>query len=568
VASAWLHVTAHGIYEAFINGTRVGDEELRPGFTAYRRRLQVQTYDVTGLVTEGVNVLGALVSDGWWRGQHGFLRQVDSYGPATGFLAELRVTLRGGGTVVAGTGPAWRSAPSHVLAADLMAGEVHDLRRRRPGWSSPGADRSGWDPVRVAWHGYEQLCPTAGPPVRRIQELPAISVTELAPGRHVADFGQNSNGWVRLRRLGPAGTRLTITYGECLDAAGDVTQDNVKDSPVAPARAGLPFQTDVVVSAGDGSEFEPRHSTKGFRYARIEGHPGPLAPADVTSIVVHTDLRRTGAFECSDERVNRLHQVAEWSFRGNACEIPTDCPTRERSGWTGDWQIYVPTAAYLYDVTDFSAKWLADLAADQRETGAVTSIVPDPAPDAPIAAALSGSAGWGMPPSTSRGRSTRPPATRRYSPASTSPCGGGWTSPPPVRHPTDTQPGSKRARTRHRTRPTCGTPAGTSVNGSSPAPTRSAPDGSSRRPTTARSPPLTCTGPPPSSAPSRPSSATTPPPPSTPRWPAASLMPGAVSSPATTAWSGPPPRPTSSGRWPSASSPARGARPPHSSWPG
>jgi alpha-L-rhamnosidase len=395
VASAWLLATAHGVYEAFVNGTRVGDEELRPGFTAYRKRLQVQCYDVTGLVTEGVNVVGALVSDGWWRGQHGFLRLTDAYGPTTGFLAELHVALRDGGTIVVGTGPSWRSAPSHVLAADLIAGEVHDLRRRLPGWAEPGTDRSGWDPVRVAWHGYDELCPTVGPPCRHVGELPAVSVTELAPGRHVADFGQNSNGWVRLRRLGPAGTRLTITYGECLDPAGDVTQDGVKDTPLAPGRPGLPFQTDVVISAGVGSVFEPRHSTKGFRYARIEGYPGSLTSADITSIVVHTDLRRTGAFECSDERVNQLHQVADWSFRGNACEIPTDCPTRERSGWTGDWQIYVPTAAYLYDVTDFSAKWLADLAADQRENGAVTSIVPDPAPDAPVAAALRGSAGWG-----------------------------------------------------------------------------------------------------------------------------------------------------------------------------
>jgi len=395
VASAWLHATAHGVYEAFINGTRVGDEELRPGFTAYRSRLQVQSYDVTGLLTEGVNVVGALVSDGWWRGQHGFLRRADAYGPATGFLAELHVTLRGGGSVVTGTGPSWRSAPSHVLAADLVAGEVHDLRRRLPGWAEAGTGRSGWDPVRVAWHGYEQLCPAAGPPVRRIQELPAVSVTELAPGRHVADFGQNANGWIRLASLGPSGTKLTITYGECLDATGDVTQDSVKGTPLAPERDGLPFQTDVVISAGDGTAFEPRHSTKGFRYARIEGHPGPLSRADVTSVVVHSDLRRIGDFTCSDERVNRLHQAAEWSFRGNACEIPTDCPTRERSGWTGDWQIYVATAAYLYDVTGFSASWLADLAADQRGDGAVAHIVPDPAPEDPVAAALYGSAGWG-----------------------------------------------------------------------------------------------------------------------------------------------------------------------------
>jgi Bacterial alpha-L-rhamnosidase 6 hairpin glycosidase domain/Bacterial alpha-L-rhamnosidase C-terminal domain/Bacterial alpha-L-rhamnosidase concanavalin-like domain len=237
--------------------------------------------------------------------------------------------------------------------------------------------------------------PAAGPPCRRVQELAAVSVTELAPGRHVADFGQNSNGWIRLRDLGPADTRLALTYGECLDAAGDVTQDTIKDTPLAPQRAGVPFQTDVVVSAGDGGVFEPRHSTKGFRYVRIDGHPGPLNPADISSIVVHTDLRRIGAFECSDERINRLHQTADWSFRANACEIPTDCPTRERSGWTGDWQIFAGTAAYLYDVTDFSANWLHDLAADQRADGAVTHIVPDPAPDSPVAAAIRGSAGWG-----------------------------------------------------------------------------------------------------------------------------------------------------------------------------
>ena len=162
-----------------------------------------------------------------------------------------------------------------------------------------------------------------------------------------------------------------------------------------PREVPLPFQTDVVTAAGDGSVFEPRHTTKGFQYVRVEGHPGPLDPASITSIVVHTDLRRIGDFECSDERINRLHRVAVWSFRGNACDIPTDCPTRERSGWVGDWQLYVDTAAYLYDVFDFSAKWLRDLAADQLSTGAVTNIVPDPSPDAPIWTNGHGSSGWG-----------------------------------------------------------------------------------------------------------------------------------------------------------------------------
>jgi alpha-L-rhamnosidase len=400
VRSAILRITAHGVYEAFLNGTRIGDRELTPGFTAYRKRLQVQSFDVTGLVRKGPNALGALLSDGWWRGQHGIARQIDSYGARTALLAELRLRLESGDAVVAATDATWRSTPSHVLGADLVAGEVHDLRRRVPGWAEPGTDRSAWSPVRVAEHGFETLCDPIGPPSRRVQELPAVSVRELAPRRHVVDFGRNSHGWIRLADLGPAGTTLTITHGEALDASGDVTQHNVEHSPFAPPRGfPVPFQTDVVTSAGDGSAFEPRHSTKGFRYVRVEGHPGPLDPGSLTSVVVHTDLRRIGDFACSDERIDRLHAAAEWSFRGNACELPTDCPTRERSGWTGDWQLYVDTAAYLYDVVDFSVKWLRDLAAEQRPDGAVSNIVPDPhdfeRDTKSFWSNMQGSSGWG-----------------------------------------------------------------------------------------------------------------------------------------------------------------------------
>ncbi len=394
VVRATLHATAHGVYEAFVNGERVGDEELAPGFSAYRRRLQVQSFDVTGSIRTGTNAIGMIVSDGWWRGQHGVIREIDAFGPTVGVLVELHLHLDDDTHRIVASGDSWRSTPSHILAADLIAGEVHDLRRRRDGWASPGADRSDWDAVLVAAHGTDQLCEPIGPPVRRIEELPARSVVERAPGRFLVDFGQNSNGWIRLGDLGPAGTELTIRYGEWLGPDGELTQRNIARGIFAEQRD-LPFQTDRVISAGDGSVFEPRHSTKGFQYVSIEGHPGPLDPTAVTSIVVHSDLRPLGGFECSDERINRLHRAAVWSFRGNACEIPTDCPTRERSGWTGDWQLYVDTAAYLYDVVDWSAKWLRDLAADQFADGTVTSIVPDPSPHAPIWGTLHGSAGWG-----------------------------------------------------------------------------------------------------------------------------------------------------------------------------
>lgn len=392
--SAHVWATAHGVYEAFINGERIGDIELTPGFTAYRKNLQVHCFDVTSLLRVGRNAMGALVSDGWWRGQHGVIREIDAYGDTLAFLAELHVELADGTRVVVGTDATWRSTRSHILAADLIAGEVHDLRERVTGWSQPHTDRTTWQVVRVANHPMDVLCEVVGPPVRRVENLQPVSITTVAPGRHVVDFGQNSNGWVRLSGLGPAGNEITLTYGEWLGPDGDVTQDNVANGAFAGPR-GLPFQVDRVVSAGDDTVFEPRHSTKGFRYVRVEGLADAPDPESITSVVVHTDLRRVGDFECSDERVNRLHRVADWSFRGNACEIPTDCPTRERSGWTGDWQIYVATASYLYDVVDWSAKWLRDLAADQFPDGKVTSIVPDPSPTAPVWRGSHGSSGWG-----------------------------------------------------------------------------------------------------------------------------------------------------------------------------
>jgi alpha-L-rhamnosidase len=400
VATAELRITAHGIYEAFLNGVRVGDEELTPGFTSYRSRLQVQRFDVTAQLRAGENVLGVLLSDGWWRGQNTIGRRTNAYGETTALLAELTVTGADGAQVVLSTGPSWKFAPSHIEAADLIAGEVHDLRKRRDDWALPGADRAGWAPVRVADHGVDTLCEPVGPPVRRMQELPAVSVVEVRPGRHLVDFGQVSNGWVRLSDLGPKGTRLTMVHGECLSPEGDDVQIEALAGGVHThdPRWEASFQTDVVVSAGDGSVFEPRHSTKGFRYVRIDGHPGPLEPSALTSVVVHTDVAPVGAFACSDDDLAWLHTAADWSLRTNLCEIPTDCPTRDRAGWTGDWQIYVDTASYLYDVTELSRKWLLDVVAEQLPSGAVLHFVPDPFDHVGQGGwwtDLQGSAGWG-----------------------------------------------------------------------------------------------------------------------------------------------------------------------------
>ena len=382
--AARLYATAHGCYETFLNGTRVGDLELTPGFSAYWARLDVQTYDVTDLLVRGNNIWTVVLSDGWYRGRTGFGQVPDSYGDTVAFLGQLHV----GDTVVA-TDERWRSSTGSIVAADLMAGQREDRQLQT----------EAWQPVTFAPHDRARLTVSPSPPVRRVEEVRPVDVRRIDAGRQVVDLGQNINGWVRLTDLGPAGTELTLVHGEALDASGDVTQDHLAGGDHTDGGTLPVGQIDRVVSSGrEGDGFEPRHTTHGFQYVRIEGHPHRLTLDDVTGIVVHTDLRRTGWFRCSDERINRFHEIADWSFRDNVCAIPTDCPQRERSGWTGDWQVFLSSAAFLYDVAGFSLDWLRDLAVEQRSDGRVRNYAPDPLlPRHPDGTHdfLQGSAGWG-----------------------------------------------------------------------------------------------------------------------------------------------------------------------------
>lgn len=378
--TARLYATAHGIYEAFLNGHRVGDQELTPGFTSYWDHLDAQTHDVASLLQPGDNEWLVVLSDGWYRGKVGNNKTSDGYGDRVAFLGELHAD----GGVVATSGDGWSASTGPVTAADLMDGQTEDRR------ISPGP----WHPVAVVDHGDERLTASPAPPTRRIEEIRPVTVRRLSRDRQVVDLGQNIHGWLRLRDLGPGGTSSTIVHGEALDETGDVTLEHLcfGDNRL--------LQTDCVTSAGvEGDTFEPRHTTHGFQYARIEGHPHRLTPDDVTGVVVHTDLRRTGWFRCSDDRINRLHEIVEWSFRDNACEIPTDCPQRERSGWTGDWQVFFPSAAFLFDVAGFTQKWLRSLAADQLDNGCLTNMAPEPrrarSSDDIGWMGMLGSAGWG-----------------------------------------------------------------------------------------------------------------------------------------------------------------------------
>ncbi|GAA3389236.1 glycoside hydrolase family 78 protein [Cryptosporangium minutisporangium] len=386
VARARLYATALGVYDAEINGTPVGDDVLAPGWTSYRHRLRYQTYDVTGLLTEGTNVLGAQLADGWYRGYLGFTGGRAHYGERTGLFAQLEVEHPDGSRTVVTTDGSWRSAPAPTVRAGLYGGETFDARGDLPGWSAPGFDDTGWTPVDVGPAPVTTLVAPTGPPVRRTEVLPAREVFRSASGKVLVDFGQNLVGRLRLTLPdAPAGTRITVRHAEVLESGELGTR---------PLRKAA--QTDVVVLDGAGPRtWEPRFTFHGFRYAEVEGWPGELTTADLQAVVVHTDLRPTGTFTCSDPDVTRLHENVVRGMRGNFLDIPTDCPQRdERLGWTGDLQVFAPTAAFLYDTAGMLRSWLADLAAEQLRDhgGFVPNFVPFlhvlPFPD-------QAEAGWG-----------------------------------------------------------------------------------------------------------------------------------------------------------------------------
>ncbi|CAN7168091.1 family 78 glycoside hydrolase catalytic domain [Arthrobacter sp. LjRoot78] len=389
---ARAYATAHGIYELFLNGHRVGDQQLTPGSTSYHTTLQVQTFDIAHLLRPGSNTARAVLTDGWFRGSFGFTRDADLYGTQTAFLAQLEIESGGGRTVI-GTDGSWLVSATEILSADLMEGQRVDLR-------TATVQGEAARPAVLREGSFSTLTGPVAPPTRVVEELVPVSITRLGGGNQIVDLGQNINGWVRLSRLGAPGTAVTLVHGETLDADGEVSQDHLR--PIDFKRPGQFLdagQVDTVVASGTpGEVFEPRHTAHGFRYVSVRGLAEALQPGDIVGCMVHTDLEHLGTFSCSDSRLNKLHDIVDWSFRGNACEVPTDCPQREKAGWTGDWQLFAPTAAYLYDVAGFSRKWLNDVRADQWDNGVIANISPSPGPGvtgAEFMAFTNGSAGWG-----------------------------------------------------------------------------------------------------------------------------------------------------------------------------
>lgn len=388
VVSARLYSTALGVYEAFVNGERAGSAELSPGSTSYDRTLYAQANDVTELLGAHDNVLEIVLSDGWYRGQVGAFRIPAGWGTTLGARAELHVEFADGTRTVITTDGEWTSARSMITRADLMDGQTTDLTRA-PVPEVPALVGAVEGPA-ISW--------SPAPAIRVVESRPVTRITRPDDRTWVLDFGQNASGWVRLDDLGPAGTRTVIDYGEFVGADGDLDTSHLDSTrPGEPRKVFV--QRDEIVSRGGDDVFEPRHTVHGFQYARVRREGAPFDPASARMQVVQTDLRRTASFESSSPDLNRLHEIVDWSFRGNAVDVPTDCPTRERLAWTGDYQVFSPTAARLYDVLGFTRKWLRSVRDDQLDDGRIANFSPDGRRiklklDDQFAG-MTGSSGWG-----------------------------------------------------------------------------------------------------------------------------------------------------------------------------
>ncbi|NQX10327.1 family 78 glycoside hydrolase catalytic domain [Microbacteriaceae bacterium VKM Ac-2855] len=371
VVSARLYATAHGVYSAQLNGLPLDDSVLAPGWTAYQHRLRYHVYDVTALIRPGSNQLDVVLGNGWWRGRFGFLGERAIYGDRLALLAQLEVTTADGAVHVLGTDDTWRARPTGIVEDDIYDGQTTDLR----------VDAAFDAPVERIDADLSLLVAPDGPPVRTTERIGAQRVWTTPQGTTLVDFGQNVVGWVRITaRAAQPGSPVVVRHAEVLEAG------LLGVEPLRSAKA-----TDTYLLSGVKTEvLEPSLTFHGFQYAEISGLSDVRAE-DVEAVVIGSDLRRTGWFDSSHPLLDRLHENVVWGMRGNFVDVPTDCPQRdERLGWTGDIQIFAPTASFLFDSAGFLTSWLADLAAEQAADGSVPHVIPDilrtPLTSAPAAA--------------------------------------------------------------------------------------------------------------------------------------------------------------------------------------
>nr|WP_246349444.1 alpha-L-rhamnosidase [Devosia subaequoris] len=389
---ATAYVSALGLYELYLNGARVGDAVMAPGWTDYHQRVEYQSYDVTDLVGAGANTIGALIGEGWYSGRvgHNQRRAGNHYGGRPALLCQLHLEYADGRVETIVSDGQWTTSQGPVCYSDFLMGEQYDARLEMPGWSEPGFDASGWQPVEVFVPDPRppRLEASRGPQVRETVRFAGRYLRQAKTGGHIYDFGQNIAGYVALELSGKVGDRFTLRHGEVLDGEGELYVANLRHA----------VATDHYIAKGEGRErFKPRFTFHGFRYVELT-LPDGASPDDVTltGIAIHNDLPVTASMRTGSDMVNQLLSNIEWSQRDNFISVPTDCPQRdERYGWSADAQVFWKTAGYVMDVSAFLQKWFEDIAEAQLPDGAFTDVAPSKPLNPYRITAQPGAPGWG-----------------------------------------------------------------------------------------------------------------------------------------------------------------------------
>ena len=380
IKKAYVYVTALGLYEMRINGQKISDSILTPGWSDFRKRVNYNAYDITGLLKQGDNAAGAILADGWYAGYLAWNRVRERYGKEPRFIAQMEVEYTDGSRETIVTDGSWKASYGPTFEADVLEGVTYDAREEMPGWDKAGFDDSGWDDVAVTGSVDIKMQIHAGEPVRVVKEIRPTEITEPHPGYYVFDLGQNFTGFARLKIKGEAGQKVTIKFAETLNKDGSIYTANLRD-----ARA-----TETYICKGGGVEiWQPSFTFHGFRYVEVTGISKRPGKDMITGLVIHSDTPVVGSFECSNDLINQIYSNVTWSQRSNFVDVPMDCPQRdERMGWLGDAQIFCRAATYNMDVASFFTKWMADVVDGQSEDGKFPDVAPN------MAASGSGSAAW------------------------------------------------------------------------------------------------------------------------------------------------------------------------------
>lgn len=381
VKSATAYITAHGVFEASINGKRVGDAYMAPGWTSYNKRLQYMAFDVTNLLQQGKNAVGVYLGSGWYRSPLAWLSNKNIYGDKIALLLQVNITYQDGSEETVITDESWKAINNGpVRSSEIYAGEIYDARMEIKDWDKTGFNDSGWQNVKSQPYAKDILIAEYNEPIKKHEVLKAVKVITSPKGEKIVDFGQNLVGWVQINIKGNKGDSLKISHAEVLDKDGNFYTENLRAAK----------QENIYVLNGEQKTYEPHFTFQGFRYIKIEGYNGNIEPANFTAVALYSAMRPNGEFTCSNPMINQLQKNILWGQKGNFLDVPTDCPQRdERLGWTGDIQVFSRTAAFNMNVHNFLSKWLKDLSADQLKDGNVPCVIPGI-----FGGWMAGSSGW------------------------------------------------------------------------------------------------------------------------------------------------------------------------------